>query len=116
MGSGNKMYDAIKEGVLNSLSDFNPDWDTLANDAYEGFIEDLKDDVRVDIFSFEEDENTDEEAVLQAYIADDGDESCIGKSALLSDLLIDLAYITSREHAVRVLSNSVAAFQAKLGD
>ena len=120
MGSGNKMYDAIKEGVLNSLTNFSPDWDTLAKDAYEGFIADMKDDVLLGISSIEDEDDDDydldAEIMIQAYVHDDGDCPDLGNAVPLSDLLVSSVKWTSREYVDRIIRNSLAAFQAKLGD
>lgn len=113
MSNGEQTYAALKAGVLKTLIDsFNPDWDSLARDAYIAFIKDAQDDTKLEIYSNTNDPDT--ELVVQAYILDEEDARDLCKPLLLSDMLLDAIWTYGKEDALRALNLSLAKVYAKL--
>ena len=117
MSAGEKTYEAIRRGVIKSLTkSWNPNWDEFARPAYEAFIEDVRDDASVrcswHIYSAEGDERKDLEFEVEAFICD-ADAETLGKPKLLSDILVDFADGLDVEETERLIANSMAAFRKK---
>lgn len=50
MTSGAHTYEAMRKQVMKVLvEDFHPDWESLTEEAYNGFLRDLEDDLRVEL-------------------------------------------------------------------
>lgn len=117
MSNGTKTYEAVRGSVLAAIvKDFNPDWDALVSSAYEGFIADVQDDLKIEIEVQDFDE---EDAVMsiQPYLLGgdlDSEVFDLMEPLLLSDLLFRTISSYGKEHALRALNNTLTAFYAKL--
>ena len=121
MSSGQKMHAALiaamKKGIVEH---FELGWDGVAAAAYEGFIEDVRDDIKVRFALIELDEATDKNPVdaevkVVAYLNDEGDNPNIGREFQLSEILLRLCRFEGPEETLRLLNNSIAAFKKKAG-
>jgi hypothetical protein len=119
MSNGEKTYERLRKGVVNAiLENFEPDWEVLAKEAYEGFIADVCDDARVIWGDFAHDPETgeplpDAELTLRPYLEDANCEE-IGEEMLLSDLLVEFVGNYDSATTIHLLNNSLAAFGKKL--
>jgi hypothetical protein len=112
MSNGEKTYKAVRDSVLAAvIESFDPDWDALVGDAYNAFIEDLRDDIKVDV---EIGEEADLEMTIQPYILDEAHAPDLGKPISLSDLLFDSVSMYGRDKAIQALNNTLTTFYAKL--
>lgn len=97
MSNGEKMYYAMKRHIKRALiRDFDPDWDVLCEEAYKGFIRDMKDDLNSDlqIRYYDRDGDTpvpeSEQELEFCYFVEDTNIEVIQKRDLLSNLLIEV--------------------------
>ena len=119
MSNGEKMHTALiaamKKGIVEH---FELGWDGVAAAAYEGFIEDVRDDIRVTHAYIELDKETyrnpvDAEVKVVAYLSDEGDVPDISREVPLSEILSGLCDMEGAEETMRLLNNSIAAFKKK---
>jgi hypothetical protein len=114
MSNGTKTYEAVRDSVLAAIvKGFDPEWDVLVGAAYEGFIADVQDDLKIEI----EVQDFDEEMSIQPYLLGgdlDSEVFDLMEPLLLSDLLFRTISSYGKEHALRALNNTLTAFYAKL--
>lgn len=119
MSSGEKTYKALKKRVAEAITlNWNPDWFDFADPIYKAFIEDVKDDIRVEPAEVPRDEKTfkllpDAEVMLIAWLNDRGNYPEIGTPSALSDVLVELLDQCDEEEFEILLANSIAAFRRK---
>jgi hypothetical protein len=114
VSSGAKTYDAVKFNVLAAIvKGFDPEWDVLVGAAYEGFIADMQDDLKIEIEILDDDE----EMSIQPYLLGDDLNSetfDLMEPLLLSDLLLRTISRYGKDNALRALNDTLTAFYAKL--
>jgi hypothetical protein len=94
MSSGEKMYDALMKGVVESITfNWEPDWSDFAKPIYQAFVEDAMEDLGIMALTPCYDKETkellpDTEIMLSGWI-DEVDDS-FSKPFPLSDILVDL--------------------------
>lgn len=118
MSNGEKTHTAMQKAIVKDLmKNWDLDWDGVVDSAYNGFIDDLRDDIIIDIKFIDADENAGEipaeEVVLTCMINDQGDMPDIGNPFLLSDILVHLFTVHDGWQATRMLKNTLAAFKKK---
>lgn len=120
MSGGEKMYDALMKGVVNSITfKWEPDWFDFAQPLYEAFIEDVKEDFEIMALCCLHDKVTrkllpDAEVTLRGWIDDNSDQPDFGKSFPLSDILFDLYENTDEEDFEILLERSIAEARKKI--
>jgi len=121
MAFGEHTYKALREGVIKSITEkFDPDWEVLVLGAWHGFIEDMREDIRVDFSEVDADgrhvtDKEDGEILLAVYLQNEWDIPHLGQKRPLSDILFEFADMDSVEETIRLLNNSIAAFKKKAG-
>ena len=94
MSSGEKMYDALMKGVVESITfNWEPDWSDFAKPIYQAFVEDAMEALGIMALTPCYDKETkkllpDTEIMLSGWI-DEVDDS-FSKPFPLSDILVDL--------------------------
>ena len=122
MTNGAETYGAIREGIIKSLIDnWHPDWDDIAEKAYQGFIKDLGEDLSVFCIASDDDEDLESketpiksEIIIDVYITDAADCPQIGKNILLSDALAEMFKSYESWAVEKMLENSINALREKL--
>ena len=119
MSQGEKLYAGLRKAVTKSLTtDWRPDWEDIAEPAYRGFIEDLRDDASVmpswKIYLANGRKRKNLEFELQAFIKDGCLDNELGKPRLLSDILVAFAKSLDAEEAERLVANSLTEFRKKM--
>lgn len=119
MSNGAHTYEAVRTSLIKVLTeDFHPDWETLVGDAFAAFIEDVRDDARVDLDCPEFDEETEElrpgaEFEVRIFLNDESLET-ISKPQPLSALLIKAMRDCGPEDTLQLLSNTLAVLHAHI--
>ena len=109
MSNGEETYAKIHEAVLKSLQNFAPEWDDLAQAAYDGFTADLEDDLTLDL---ELELGIDPEIVFTVDVTTDADSTTVKKSRPLSAMLADL-HEWHGDDALEALERSVSRFSSR---
>jgi hypothetical protein len=119
MSNGEKMHNALHKALIKDLEkNWALDWDDTVQSVYDGFIEDLQEDIRIEAKSIGWDDGDGDvpigcEVFIVPYISDAGDMPEIGKPIALSEILIALCLSHGEEEADIMLEKSLSAFRAK---
>ena len=120
MSSGEKMYDALIKGVVNSLTfNWEPEWSDFAAPIYQAFVEDALDDLGIMALTPRYDKETkellpDAEVTLSGWISDEDDS--FSKPFPLSDILFDLFDNTDEEDFEILLERSLAKARKEIAE
>ena len=118
MSSGEKMYDALIKGVVNSLTfNWEPEWSDFAAPIYQAFVKDALEDLGIMALTPRYDKETkellpDAEITLSGWIEDVDDS--FSEPFLLSDILVDLFDNTDEEDFEILLERSIAEARKKI--
>jgi len=120
MSSGEKMYDALIKGVVNSLTfNWEPEWSDFAAPIYQAFVKDALEDLGIMALTPRYDKETkellpDDEVALSGWIEDVDDS--FSKPFLLSDILVDLFDNTDEEDFEILLERSIAKARKEIAE
>jgi hypothetical protein len=120
MSSGEKMYDALIKGVVNSLTfNWEPEWSDFAAPIYQAFAKDALEDLGIMALTPRYDKETkellpDAEVALSGWIEDVDDS--FSKPFLLSDILVDLFDNTDEEDFEILLERSIAKARKEIAE
>jgi hypothetical protein len=118
MSSGEKMYDALIKGVVNSLTfNWEPEWSDFAAPIYKAFVKDALEDLGIMALTPRYDKETkellpDAEVTLSGWIENVDDS--FSEPFLLSDILVDLFDNTDEEEFEILLERSIAEARKKI--
>jgi hypothetical protein len=120
MSSGEKMYDALMKGVVESITfNWEPDWSDFAKPIYQAFVEDAMEDLGIMALTPRHDKKTgelfpDAEVVLSGWI-DEADDS-FSRPFALSDILVDLYENTDEDIFEIVLERSISKARKEIAE
>jgi hypothetical protein len=120
MSSGEKMYDALIKGVVNSLTfNWEPEWSDFAAPIYQAFVEDALEDLGIMALTPRYNKETkellpDAEVTLSGWIEDVDDS--FSKPFLLSDILVDLFDNTDEEDFEILLERSLTKARKEIAE
>jgi hypothetical protein len=120
MSGGEKMYDALMKGVVNSITfNWEPEWSDFAKPLYEAFVEDAMEDLGIMALTPRYDKETkellpDAEVMLSGWIEDVDDS--FSKPFPLSDILVDLYENTDEEDFEILLERSIAKARKEIAE
>ena len=120
MSSGEKMYDALMKGVVNSITfNWEPEWSDFAKPLYEAFVEDAMEDLGIMALTPRHDKETgelfpDAEVMLSGWVEDVDDSS--SKPFPLSDILVDLFDNTDEEDFEILLERSITKARKEIAE
>jgi hypothetical protein len=120
MSSGEKMYDALMKGVVESITfNWEPDWSDFAKPIYQAFVEDAMEDLGIMALTPCYDKETkellpDTEIMLSGWIHEVDDS--FSKPVPLSDILVDLFDNTDEEDFEILLERSIAKARKEIAE